>query len=102
MPEAIATGRDNPEAACDCFTASLRSAARNDGIKVALRRSRFTMSYLRRMSMNTLRRAIDAGRSFRVIPWQMGVAVRLLRLLPNAVFDPLFARAPQKARKEAA
>jgi NAD(P)-dependent dehydrogenase (short-subunit alcohol dehydrogenase family) len=47
-------------------------------------------------------RAIDAGSSFRVIPWQMGVVARLLRLLPNGLFDLLFARAPQKARKEAA
>jgi short-subunit dehydrogenase len=44
-------------------------------------------------------RAIDAGRSYRVIPWQMGVAAKLLRALPNFIFDPLFARAPQKARK---
>jgi len=42
---------------------------------------------------------IAGGRSFRVIPWQMGIAAGLLRLLPNAVFDALFARAPQKARK---
>lgn len=42
---------------------------------------------------------IAGGRSFRVIPWQMGIAAGLLRLLPNAVFDVLFARAPQKARK---
>lgn len=43
-------------------------------------------------------RAIDAGASFRVIPWQMGLVARLLRLLPNGLFDLLFARAPQKAR----
>jgi NAD(P)-dependent dehydrogenase (short-subunit alcohol dehydrogenase family) len=46
--------------------------------------------------------AIAAGVSFRVIPWQMGLAARLLRVLPNFIFDALFARAPQKARKEAA
>jgi NAD(P)-dependent dehydrogenase (short-subunit alcohol dehydrogenase family) len=46
-------------------------------------------------------RAIDAGSAFRVIPWQMGFVARLLRMLPNALFDLLFARAPQKARKEA-
>jgi NAD(P)-dependent dehydrogenase (short-subunit alcohol dehydrogenase family) len=46
--------------------------------------------------------AIGAGASFRVIPWQMGLAARLLRVLPNFIFDALFARAPQKARKEAA
>lgn len=46
-------------------------------------------------------RAIDAGASYRVIPWQMGVAAKLLRALPNFLFDLLFARAPQKARKAA-
>ena len=32
-------------------------------------------------------RAIEAGASYRVIPWQMGVVAKLLRLLPNALFD---------------
>jgi NAD(P)-dependent dehydrogenase (short-subunit alcohol dehydrogenase family) len=47
-------------------------------------------------------RAIARGDSYRVLPWQMGVAARLLRALPNGVFDRLFARAPTKPRKEAA
>jgi short-subunit dehydrogenase len=42
--------------------------------------------------------AIDAGLSYRVIPWQMGVVAKLLRLLPNALYDLAFARAPHKAR----
>jgi NAD(P)-dependent dehydrogenase (short-subunit alcohol dehydrogenase family) len=46
--------------------------------------------------------AIEAGARFRVIPWPMGLVARLLRVLPNFLFDLLFARAPQKARKEAA
>lgn len=45
--------------------------------------------------------AIAAGASYRVIPWQMGVVAKLLRLMPNAVYDALFARAPHKARKVA-
>lgn len=45
--------------------------------------------------------AIDSGTSYRVIPWQMGVIAKLLRLLPNAVYDAAFARAPHKARKQA-
>jgi len=43
--------------------------------------------------------AIDAGRSFTVIPWQMAWVARGLRLLPNRVFDALFSRAPRKARE---
>lgn len=44
-------------------------------------------------------RAIDAGASYRVIPWPMGIVAKLLRLLPNVVFDALFVHAPQKAAK---
>jgi NAD(P)-dependent dehydrogenase (short-subunit alcohol dehydrogenase family) len=46
-------------------------------------------------------RAIGAGTSYRVIPWPMGIVAKLLRLLPNAVFDALFVHAPQKAAKVA-
>lgn len=43
-------------------------------------------------------RAIDAGRSYAVVPWQMAIVARLLRLLPNPLFDALFARAGRKPR----
>jgi short-subunit dehydrogenase len=42
---------------------------------------------------------IKAGCSYRVIPWQMGVVAKLLRLLPNWLYDFAFAKAPHKARK---
>jgi short-subunit dehydrogenase len=44
-------------------------------------------------------RAIERGASYAVIPWQMGVVAKLLRLLPNAAYDRLFAKAPRKPRK---
>ena len=44
-------------------------------------------------------RAIDAGTSYAVIPWQMALVAKLLRLLPNPVFDAIFARAARKPRK---
>lgn len=43
-------------------------------------------------------RVIAAGRSYSVVPWQMGVVAKLLRLLPNACFDAAFARAGRKPR----
>ncbi|HEY8608588.1 MAG TPA: SDR family oxidoreductase [Noviherbaspirillum sp.] len=43
--------------------------------------------------------AIEAGTSYRVIPWQMGVVARLLRLLPNSLYDLAFSRAPHKTRE---
>ncbi|MCK6389816.1 MAG: SDR family oxidoreductase [Azonexus sp.] len=42
--------------------------------------------------------AIAAGTSYTVIPWQMGVVAKCLRLLPNALYDRLFAGAPRKPR----
>ncbi|WLI89697.1 SDR family oxidoreductase [Massilia sp. R2A-15] len=45
--------------------------------------------------------AIAAGDSYRVIPWQMGVVAKLLRALPNAVYDKAFVRAPRKPRGSA-
>jgi short-subunit dehydrogenase len=43
--------------------------------------------------------AIEAGTSYRVIPWQMGVLAKLLRVLPNAVFDRVLASRPRKKRQ---
>jgi short-subunit dehydrogenase len=42
--------------------------------------------------------AIERGRSHVVIPWQMAVVAKLLRMLPNPLFDAAFARAPRKPR----
>jgi short-subunit dehydrogenase len=43
-------------------------------------------------------RAIESGASYRVIPWQMGVVAKLLRVLPNPLFDRLLAGRPRKNR----
>lgn len=42
--------------------------------------------------------AISAQDSYRVIPWQMGVAAKLLRLLPNPLFDRLLSGRGRKKR----
>lgn len=42
--------------------------------------------------------AIAARRRHVVIPWQMGWVARGLHVLPAALFDRLFARAPRKSR----
>ena len=47
-------------------------------------------------------RAIGAGASYRVIPWPMGVVAKLLRALPNPLFDRLFAGRGRKPRRAAA
>ena len=43
-------------------------------------------------------RAIKRGVSYMVIPWQMGVIAKFLRVLPNWLYDRLFAGAPRKPR----
>lgn len=43
-------------------------------------------------------RAIDARRSFTVIPWTMGIAGRILRMVPNWLYDRVFSRMPRKPR----
>lgn len=48
------------------------------------------------------RRAVDsilAGHRRRVYPWQMGWVARLLRMLPAALYDRLFADGPRKPRR---
>lgn len=39
---------------------------------------------------------IARGKTYAVIPWQMAWVARLLRLLPNWLYDRLFAKAPRK------
>lgn len=41
---------------------------------------------------------IEAGISYSVIPWQMGVVAKILRLMPNALFDKALAGRGRKAR----
>ena len=45
--------------------------------------------------------AIERRRAYVVLPWQMAIVARALRVMPNALFDRLFARAPRKPRREA-
>lgn len=44
---------------------------------------------------------IRRGNTFAVIPWQMALVARLLRVMPNWLYDRLFARAPHKPRRGA-
>jgi NAD(P)-dependent dehydrogenase (short-subunit alcohol dehydrogenase family) len=43
-------------------------------------------------------RQIDRGARHAVVPWQMAVVAKLLRILPDTLFDRLFARAGRKRR----
>lgn len=45
--------------------------------------------------------AITAGSSYKVIPWQMGVLAKIMRLIPNPLFDRILANRKQKPRVSA-
>jgi short-subunit dehydrogenase len=63
-------------------------------------RNRYPMPFLMRaedFAQQALRR-IEQGATYQVIPWPMGVVARLLRILPNAVFDRMLQGRPRKHR----
>lgn len=43
-------------------------------------------------------KAIERGKSYTVIPWQMGVVAKLLRIIPNRVYDHFAFRSGRKPR----
>ena len=99
------------KAAAISYCESLRGELRGAGVKVVTicpgyvatpltARNRFPMPFLMTADAFAERafRTIEAGVSFRVIPWQMGVAAKLLRALPNALLDRAFAGQPRKRR----
>jgi hypothetical protein len=44
-------------------------------------------------------RAIEARKSYAIIPWQMAIVGRILKILPTALFDRLMANSGRKPRK---
>ena len=64
-------------------------------------RNRYSMPFLMQPEdfAEQAYRAIRAGASYRVIPWQMGVVAKLLRLLPNPLFDRALAGRARKRRE---
>jgi len=94
------------------YCESLRGDLRGSGVRVVTllpgyidtpltRGNRFSMPFLMPAARFAERayEAIEAGSSYRVIPWQMGIVAKLLRLLPNPLFDRLLAQRPRKARQ---
>lgn len=45
-----------------------------------------------------IRRAIDSGKRYAVVPWQMALVAKLLRWLPNGLFDRVLAGKARKPR----
>jgi short-subunit dehydrogenase len=100
------------KAAVISYCESLRGELRATGVKVVTicpgyidtpltRNNRYTMPFLMQPDVFAARAfdAIAAGASYRVIPWQMAVVAKLLRVLPNALFDKALAGRPRKPRR---
>ena len=100
------------KAAVISYCESLRGELRSSGVKVVTivpgyvdtpltRTNRYAMPFLMAPEDFADRafRAIEAGASYRVIPWQMGLVAKLLRLLPNPLLDMALAGRPRKQRQ---
>lgn len=100
------------KAAVISYCESLRGECRPFGVKVVTvapgyidtpltRENRYSMPFL--MSVETFAdkayAAIVRGVTFRVIPWQACVVAKLLRMMPNWVFDRALVGRPRKSRK---
>ncbi len=94
------------------YCESLRGELRGAGVGVVTivpgyvdtpltRKNRYAMPFLMTPQAFAERAytAIERGTSYRVIPWQMGVVAKLMRLLPNALFDRLLSGRPRKHRQ---
>lgn len=99
------------KAAVIAYCESLRGELRDSGVKVVTicpgyidtpltRQNRYSMPFLMTADAFAARAfdAISQGVSYRVIPWQMGYIAKILRALPNALFDKVLAGRPRKRR----
>ena len=99
------------KAAVISYCEALRGELRGTGVQVITiapgyvdtpltRKNRYPMPFLMQASTfaEQAYQAITAGDSYRVIPWQMGVVSKLMRHIPNALWDRILARQPRKHR----
>ena len=100
------------KAAVIAYCESLRGELKASGVKVVTicpgyidtpltQKNRYSMPYLMQPDAfaDQAFTAIESGASYRVIPWQMGVVAKLLRLMPNALFDKALAGRARKPRQ---
>ena len=100
------------KAAVVAYCESLRGECRGSGVRVVTllpgyvatpltAGNRYGMPFMLQADEFAERaiRAIEAGASYRVIPWQMSVIAKLMRLLPNPLFDMLLAGRGRKKRR---
>lgn len=101
------------KAAVISYCESLRGELGSSGIKVVTlcpgyidtpltRQNRYSMPFLMQPHEFAARAfdAIAQGASYRVIPWQMGWVAKILRALPNGLYDKVLAGRPRKRRED--
>ncbi|MBA3033159.1 MAG: SDR family oxidoreductase [Rhodocyclaceae bacterium] len=99
------------KAAAITYLESLRVELRGSGVKVVTlapgyiatpmtEQNPYPMPFLMpvEQAASSMVAAIDRGARFAVVPWQMSLVARLLRILPRPLFDALAARAGRKPR----
>jgi short-subunit dehydrogenase len=99
------------KAAVISYCEALRGELRGTGVQVITiapgyvdtpltRKNRYPMPFLMSASRfaDLAYKAITAGARYRVIPWQMGLVSKLMRLIPNTLWDRILARQPRKHR----
>ena len=99
------------KAAAITYLEALRIELRPSGVKVvtvcpgyvatpmtAVNKYRMPFILPADVAARRIARVIDAGRRYAVVPWQMALVARAMKLLPNAVYDRLFKRAGRKPR----
>jgi short-subunit dehydrogenase len=100
------------KAAVIAYLESLRLELRGSGVRVVTvcpgfvdtpltRVNPYPMPFLMRPEVAAAKIAarIERGRPYFVTPWQMAVAARALHVMPDWLYDWLFARAKQKPRR---
>lgn len=93
------------------YCESLRGELRDSGVKVVTicpgyidtpltQHNRYSMPFLMPVGVfaDKAFETIAAGDSYRVIPWQMGVVAKLLRMLPNWLYDKVLSGRARKKR----
>jgi short-subunit dehydrogenase len=94
------------------YCESLRGELRGSGVQVVTvspgyidtpltRQNRYAMPFLMDATVFAAQafKVIESGASYRVIPWQMGLVAKMLRVMPDFLFDHLLAGRPRKQRK---
>ena len=99
------------KAAAISYLESLRGDLRGSGIKVVTvvpgyiatpltAINQYRMPFILELDEGARRiaRIIESGTSYAVTPWQMAIVARIMRLLPNSLFDAFASRGGRKPR----